>query len=68
MPTDTLLQALRSCETRLNHWIHASEANLMLFRQDPMAALRIAEIGLDEEVLRELELITASIANKVAAA
>ncbi len=68
MPTDTLIQALRSCETRLNHWIHASEANLMLFRHDPIAALRMAEIGLDEETLQELELIASSIAHKVAAA
>jgi hypothetical protein len=67
MPTDTLLQALRSCETRLNYWIHSSEANLQLFRQDPVAALRMADLGLDEDLLCELEAITSSIAHKVAA-
>jgi hypothetical protein len=68
MQTDTLLQALSSCETRLNYWIHSSEANLLLFREDPIAALRIANLGLDEALLCELEAVTDSIAEKLAAA
>lgn len=68
MPTDTLMNALRGCETRLNYWIHSSEANLQLFRNNPVAALRIADLGLDEDLLCELEAIASSIAQKVASA
>jgi hypothetical protein len=52
---DPLVQALLSCESRLNTWFNESELNADLFWRDPLAAMRTANLGVDEHLLEELE-------------
>jgi hypothetical protein len=63
-----LLRELQRCESRLHDWFSQSEANVAWFARDPMAALRAAEIGMDEEVLNDLEDTMRMIARKINAA
>jgi len=60
-----LLHELSARESDLLHWIRSSERNTSWFASDPMGAIRAANLGLDEQVLSELELITRSIAKKL---
>jgi hypothetical protein len=64
---DPLLQELSRCEGRLSDWLAGSEGNAQWFAQDPIAALRAADLGLDEDTLRDLEEIAGSIARKIRA-
>lgn len=59
------MQSLTSCEGRLADWLTGSENNSEWFARDPVAAIRAADLGLDEDVLRDLEEVTASIARKL---
>lgn len=65
---DLLLQELLRCEGQLSDWLTGSESNAQWFARDPVAALRAADLGLDDEILRDLEEITGSIAQKIKAA
>jgi hypothetical protein len=60
-----LLQELSAREDDLLEWIRSSERNTRLFTADPIAAIRAANLGIDEQVLYQLELITLSIAKKL---
>lgn len=60
-----LLQELSARESDLLEWITSSERNTRWFATDPMGAIRAANLGIDEQVLNELELITRSIAKKL---
>jgi hypothetical protein len=60
-----LLKELSTREPLLNDWLERSAMNARWFRKDPIAALRAANIGFDESLLKELETITASIAEKL---
>lgn len=60
-----LLQQLSAREGDLLKWIKSSERNTRWFAADPMGAMRAADLGIDEQVLNELELITRSIARKL---
>lgn len=60
-----LLQELSARENDLLQWIRSSERNTRLFTADPIAAIRAANLGIDEQVLYQLELITLSIAKKL---
>ena len=60
-----LLQQLACKEQQLIEWIHTSEHNTQWFAQDPMSAIRAANLGLDEHILQQLEIITVSIAKKL---
>ena len=62
---DRLLTALLNCEGRLNDWIQRSENNARLFASDPVAAMRAADLGMDQDVLDELQTITSAIARKL---
>ena len=57
-----LLQELTIREPLLNQWLESSAMNARWFRKDPIAALRAANLGIDEVMLKELEAVTASIA------
>jgi hypothetical protein len=61
---DPLVQALLDCESRLSAWLNESELNTDLFRRDPLAALRAANLGLDEGLLGDLEETVTGIALK----
>lgn len=63
--TDLLLAQLYACEERLHAWLGRSEENAALFAADPVAALRAANIGMDEEALRELASVLAGIHHKL---
>jgi hypothetical protein len=52
---DRLLQALNHHERELNRWLNSAPANPIFFLEDPVAALRAANIGISENLLRELE-------------
>jgi len=60
-----LLNELTTREPELNKWLERSAMNARWFRKDPIAALRAANIGFNDNILKELESITASIAEKL---
>jgi hypothetical protein len=60
-----LLHELTTREPLLNQWLERSAMNARWFRKDPIAALRAANIGFNEIMLKELENITTSIAEKL---
>ena len=62
---ERLMQDLAAKEHLLLDWIHASERNTRWFATDPMSAIRAANLGIDDHVLQQLELITLSIARKL---
>ena len=62
---DPLIQALLKCESRLSAWLAESEVNIELFRRDPMAAIRAANLDVDEGLLGQLEEIVRGIALKI---
>jgi hypothetical protein len=64
---DPLLQQLSRCEGRLSTWLAGSKANAQLFASDPVAAMRAADLGLDEDLLNDLQEVTGSIARKLKA-
>lgn len=57
LAVDRLHLDLRRVEERLRFWVDSSEENAVLFVQDPAAALRAADLGLDEKLIHELESI-----------
>ena len=65
MRPDPLISELEKVETRLRQWMAHSTENATLFRNDPMAALRAADVDLEDETMMELEMIFASIARKL---
>jgi hypothetical protein len=67
MKTDPLVQVLLNCESRLSAWLSESELNAELFRRDPLAAIRAADLGVSEGLLTELEQTVTGIALKLKA-
>lgn len=65
---EALLQELARKEQQLVEWIQRSERNTQWFAKDPMSAIRAANLGLNENILQQLEFITASIAKKLRSA
>jgi len=61
----SLLNELTAREPQLNQWLERSAMNARWFRKDPIAALRAANLGFNESMLKELETITASIAERL---
>lgn len=64
---DLLLNELTRKERELDQWIRTSDANANWFRKDPVGAMRAANLGIDEKILKELERVTAAIAHKLKA-
>lgn len=62
---DLLLHELTRKESELDQWIRASDTNAIWFRKDPVGAMRAANLGIDEKILKELERVTAAIAHKI---
>lgn len=62
---EQLMLDLAAKEQHLVEWIQISETNARWFATDPMSAIRAANLGLDDHVLQQLELITLSIARKL---
>jgi hypothetical protein len=65
MTDDRLLSALRKCEDHLHEWIHRSESNARWFGRDPLAAMQAAELGIDPDLMNELESVTTAIQGKL---
>ena len=65
---DCLLQELSSHEQDLGAWLNRAPENAILFVQDPVAALRAANLGISETLLQELEQTMVGIMRKLAAA
>ncbi|MGE5324025.1 MAG: hypothetical protein ACM3SW_14240 [Actinomycetota bacterium] len=65
---DRLLQELNLHEEELNAWLNSSPANAILFIEDPVAALRAANLGIPESMLQELEETMNALAEKLGAA
>jgi hypothetical protein len=66
--SDRMLQELDRHESRLNTWLNSSPANVILFVEDPVAALRAANLGISENVLGELQETMNGIVQKLACA
>lgn len=65
---DHLLQELNLHEEQLNAWLNSAPANAILFIEDPVAALRAANLGIPENMLQELEETMNALAEKLGAA
>jgi hypothetical protein len=52
---DRLLQALNLHERELNQWLNRAPGNPIFFLDDPVGALRAANLGISENLLRELQ-------------
>lgn len=63
---DRMLEELDRHESRLNTWLNSSPANAMMFVEDPVAALRAANLGIPESVLGELQETMNGIVQKLA--
>lgn len=63
--SDRLIRELERSEERLQHWLELSPENLLLFRADPMQALRKAGLDMEDDIMLELETIMADIARKL---
>ena len=59
------MNQLEEAEEALQHWIQSSPENLDFFRRDPIAAMRVAGLDIDDEIMLELEAITKAIAKKL---
>lgn len=55
LPVGQLLLELRKYQDKLRAWVDLSEANTLLFVQDPAAALRAADLGMSEDLIAEVE-------------
>ena len=64
---DRLLLELARKQQELDLWLRSSETHARWFRKDPVGALRAANLGIPDEVLRELEMVTAAIVQKLKA-
>lgn len=62
---DSLLRALFECEEKLHEWLENSTQNALWFAKDPIGAIRAANIGMDENMLLELESVASGIALKL---
>jgi hypothetical protein len=62
---ERLMQDLAAKEHQLMQWIQTSERNTRWFATDPLSAIRAANLGIDDHVLQQLEMITLSIARKL---
>ena len=62
---DSLISELERVEGKLQKWLKASEENAHWFRKDPIGAMRAAGLDIDDEIMLELERITAEIARKL---
>lgn len=63
---DRMLEELNRHESRLSIWLNSSPANVMMFVEDPVAALRAANLGIPESVLGELQETMNGIVRKLA--
>jgi hypothetical protein len=63
---DRMLQELNRHECRLNTWLNSSPANVILFIEDPVAALRAANLGIPEVILGEIQETINGIVQKLA--
>jgi hypothetical protein len=62
---DRLLEELNRHEQQLNIWLDSAPANAILFLEDPVAALRAANLGISENMLEELQQTMEAIARKL---
>jgi hypothetical protein len=62
---DRLLQALNLHERELNQWLNSAPANSLFFLEDPVNALRAADLGISENLLRELQETVNGLLNKL---
>lgn len=64
-PPDPLVAELERVEGKLQKWLKASEKNALCFKKDPVGAMQAAGLDMEDEIMLELERITAEIARKL---
>jgi hypothetical protein len=62
---DKVISELEKAEARLQDWLEASKDNAALFRRDPVTALRLAGMDLEDDIMLEIETILDDIAKKL---
>jgi tRNA nucleotidyltransferase (CCA-adding enzyme) len=62
---DPLIGELERVEGKLQKWLKASEKNAVRFKKDPIGAMQAAGLDMEDEIMLELERITAEIARKL---
>jgi hypothetical protein len=62
---DPLIGELERVEGKLQKWLKASKKNALWFKKDPIGAMQAAGLDLEDEIMLELERITAEIARKL---
>ncbi len=62
---DRLITELERFEVRLQEWTSSSPANLRLFRKDPLRAMQAAGLDVEDDIMLELQFVTAAIARKL---
>lgn len=62
---DPLLGELERVEGKLQKWLKASKENALWFEKDPVGAMQAAGLDIEDEIMLELERITAEIARKL---
>lgn len=62
---DRLLEELNRHEQQLNVWLDSAPANVILFLENPVAALRAANLGISENTLEGLQQTMEAIARKL---
>ncbi len=63
--SDQLLQALSECQDQMDVWLSKSPANVCLFMEDPLAAMKAANPDMDFDVMLELEAVLSGLARKL---
>jgi hypothetical protein len=62
---DPLVRELERVESKLQKWLKASKKNALWFRKDPIGAMQAAGLDMEDEIMLELERVTAEIARKL---
>jgi hypothetical protein len=62
---DPLIGELERVEGKLQKWLKASKKNALWFRKDPIGAMQAAGLDIEDEIMLELERVTAEIARKL---
>lgn len=62
---DPVIAELERVEGKLQKWLKASKKNALWFKNDPIGAMQAAGLDMEDEIMLELERITAEIARKL---
>ena len=62
---DKVISELEKAEARLQEWLGESADHATLFRRDPVTALRLAGVDLEDDIMLEIETILDEILKKL---